>query len=195
HTLTAILEAHRVAGIVGFGVAGAYPSSGLATESVAVAERQIYGDEGVRTPEGWWSCEGIGIPLVEDAAAPIFNDFPIEESAVDVIVGALAGAGISAARGPFVTVSCCSGTRAAGEELEQRFGAICETMEGAAYAHVARLYDVPYVEIRGISNLVEDRDFTRWRLAQAAAAAADATAIAAGAWHPRSASSIATVQT
>ena len=36
------------------------------------------------------------------------------------------------------------------------------------YAHVAALHNLPYLELRGISNLVEDRDLSRWRLNEAA---------------------------
>jgi futalosine hydrolase len=41
-------------------------------------------------------------------------------------------------------------------------------MEGAAAAHVSRLYEVPFLEIRGISNLVEDRRTEDWDLPLAA---------------------------
>jgi futalosine hydrolase len=73
--------------------------------------------------------------------------------------------------GPFVTVSNCSGTAARGLELAARFGGLVEGMEGAALAHVATLYGVPWLELRAISNAVEDRDLSRWRLRDAAEAA------------------------
>ena len=44
-------------------------------------------------------------------------------------------------------------------------------MEGAAIAHVARLHGVPVGEVRGISNMVTNRDSKSWRLKEAAAAA------------------------
>jgi futalosine hydrolase len=44
-------------------------------------------------------------------------------------------------------------------------------MEGAAAAHVCALHDIPFLEVRGVSNLVEDRDRAAWRIAEAAAAA------------------------
>ena len=66
--------------------------------------------------------------------------------------------------------------------LEARFSAIAESMEGAAYAHVAALYDIPFVEVRGISNLVEDRDLSRWKLADAAAVAARAVEQIVACW-------------
>ena len=37
-------------------------------------------------------------------------------------------------------------------------------MEGAGAAHVALLYDLPFLEIRAVSNLVGDRDKRRWDL-------------------------------
>ena len=42
--------------------------------------------------------------------------------------------------------------------LEQRTGGAVESMEGAAIAHVARLHGIPVGEVRGISNLVANRD-------------------------------------
>jgi futalosine hydrolase len=70
--------------------------------------------------------------------------------------------GLPVKRGKFVTVSTCSGTSIRGQELENRFNGICENMEGAAIAHTALLYDTPLLEVRGISNMVEDRDISKW---------------------------------
>ena len=58
----------------------------------------------------------------------------------------------------------CSGVQAAGDTLAARFGGICENMEGAAAAHVAEANGIPFVEIRGISNRVVDRDLSQWNL-------------------------------
>ena len=44
-------------------------------------------------------------------------------------------------------------------------------MEGAAAAQVAELHGVPWVEVRGISNIVEDRDLKKWDIRAAAAVA------------------------
>jgi futalosine hydrolase len=73
--------------------------------------------------------------------------------------------------GPFLTLSIVTGVRALGDELHDRFGALCESMEGAAAAHVCALHDIPFLEVRGISNLVEDRDRSKWRITEAAEAA------------------------
>lgn len=183
HALTVVLERHEVAGVVGFGVGGAYPGTGLNVGDVAVATIEHYGDEGVATAAGWMSCEGIGIPLHSNADRVFFNEFPVDDGSVATVVHALHEQGLTAAAGPFVTVSCCSGTATRAAELATRYGALCETMEGAAYAHVAAIYGVPYLEVRGISNVVEDRDLSKWRLDQAAEAAATAVIAVAAVWR------------
>jgi futalosine hydrolase len=180
--LTALLETRRVCGVIGFGVGGAYPGSGLRVGDVALANVEIYGDEGVLTGDGWISTREIGIPLIENGPEPIFNAIELDREVVLRAEAALLAGRVEPVTGAFVTVSACSGTRHRGHELGARFGAICETMEGAAYAHVCAIYGTPFVEIRGISNLVEDRDLRRWRLEEAAGAAASAARLVVGAW-------------
>jgi futalosine hydrolase len=172
---TALLERTTVAALIGFGVGGAYLRGGLNVGDVAIATSEIYGDEGVESPAGWMSTEGIGIPLLDTGTRRCFNEFSIDNGLAGWLTRGVADR-YRVGHGPFVTVSCCSGTQARGDALAERFGAICETMEGAAYAHVAALYSVPFAEIRGISNLVTDRDMSSWRLSHAAEIAATVAA-------------------
>jgi futalosine hydrolase len=44
-------------------------------------------------------------------------------------------------------------------------------MEGAAVAQVAGLHAIPWLEVRGISNIVEDRALEKWNIPRAAEAA------------------------
>lgn len=179
---TALLETRAVRGMIGFGIAGAYPGSGLEVGGVAVATAAVYGDEGVHAPDGWMSTEGIGIPLLEAAGVRRFNEFPLDPRRVAAARAALEAAGVGVRTGPFVSVSACSGTAALGREMAARFGAVCEGMEGAALAHVCALYGTPFLEVRAASNHVEDRDLGRWRMADAAAAAQRAVHVVAAAW-------------
>ncbi|HEX8831325.1 MAG TPA: futalosine hydrolase [Longimicrobium sp.] len=171
HGLTALLERREVRGIIGFGVAGAYAGSTLNVGDVALASSAIYGDEGVEAPGGWISTEGIGIPLLEQRGQPVYNEITLDAAQVKRAADSLAAAGVHVRVGPFVTVSACSGTAARGAEITARFHGLVEGMEGAALAHVAAIYACPFLEVRAVSNLVEDRDLSRWRLQDAAAAA------------------------
>jgi futalosine hydrolase len=100
---------------------------------------------------------------------PLFNIWPtdrqLQEFAQPALLELAATQGIKLAAGSFVTVSTCTGTAARAIHIEQRTGGICENMEGAAVALACRQLSVPLLEIRGISNLVEDRDTSRWDLA------------------------------
>lgn len=183
HACTALLERFAVRGVIGFGLAGAYPGSGLQVGDVALATHSIYADEGVEVPGGWLPTDALGIPLMERGELRRFNDFPLDAERVSRASDALRRAGIIAEMGPFLTVSSCSGTTARGEELARRFGALCEGMEGAATAHVCALYDVPFLELRGVSNQVEDRDTQRWRISEAAEAAEGAVRIVVRSWE------------
>lgn len=183
HALTALLETRPVRGVIGFGIAGAYPGSGLSVGSVALATAAVYGDEGVAAPGGWIDTQGIGIPLWTAGETRIFNEFALDAPLVVRARAALADAGFDVRAGPFVTVSACSGTAALGEAMAARVpGALCEGMEGAALAHVAAIYQVPLLELRAVSNLVEDRDLSRWRIREAAEMAQDAVRALVAVW-------------
>jgi futalosine hydrolase len=171
HGLTALLETHVIRGVLNLGVGGAYPGCGLRVGDIALATEEVYGDEGVEAPQGWLSTEEIGIPLLHTPAGPCFNRFPLHAPRVEAARQHLEDRGFDVVAGPFVTVSCCSGTARRGRGIATRFGAVCESMEGAALAHVTTLYEVPFLALRGISNLVEDRDLGRWRLHDAIEAA------------------------
>jgi futalosine hydrolase len=154
--------------LINIGCAGAYNGSRLAVGALAIATAEIYGDEGVLTPLGWRPLDCIGIPLLKVQGKGYFNEIPLSSSLVERAIGFAAAGAIPLLSGKFVTVSTCSGTAERGRELSGRFCAICENMEGAAAAHVALMHGVEFMEIRGISNMVEDRDLSRWDIATAA---------------------------
>lgn len=168
---TWLLERYTPRLLVSTGCAGAFPGCGLAVGDLAIASSEVYADEGVLTPAGWEPLQAIGIPLVERGGHRHFNEFPLCLTASAKAMQLAAALTLPVLRGRFLTVSTCSGTTARGEELRSRFNAICENMEGAAVAHVALLYGVDCLEVRGVSNLVEDRDLSRWNIPLAAEAA------------------------
>jgi futalosine hydrolase len=172
HALTQYLATHpKPSVVIQTGIAGAYVPANIPVGSVVLADTEIYGDLGVLTLEGWQPMEEIGIPLVEaNGERPArFNYFPLDAALV-ARASAIGGALITRT-GPFLTLSIVTGVQILGDELYERFAAICESMEGAAAAHVCAIHDVPFLEVRGISNLVEDRDRSKWKIKEAADAA------------------------
>lgn len=159
---TQSIERYRPSLIINTGCGGAYCHSGLSVGDLAIATAEVYGDEGVLTVGGWHTLEIIGIPSVERKGNRYSNEFPLSMELAAKSFQLASSLGLPVKRGKFITVSTCSGTKARGDELERRFSGICENMEGAAIAHTAVLYDIPLLEVRGISNMVEDRDISRW---------------------------------
>jgi len=178
-----ILTGYNPAAIIVFGIGGAYPSSNAKIGNVAIAKEEIAGDEGVLTLDGFKDTEFIGIPLLETSTSVIYTTYPARESLVKHALQALhTNLDADLHLGTFVTLSTCTGTTARARELEERYHGLCENMEGAAVAQVAELHNIPWIEVRGISNIVEDRDLQKWDIPSAALAAQQAVLHILGAW-------------
>lgn len=147
------------AGVVNFGVAGAYLGTGVQLLDICLAATENLGDLGI--------CAGIETRPFSDEHLPVAISWELDPTLLTRARAILAAQGVACRAGNFVTVSGVSGTEVRGCFLRDRFGAICENMEGAAVARVCAAYSLPALEMRCVSNLVEDRDPRRWRLADA----------------------------
>jgi futalosine hydrolase len=157
HGVTVSVLQEPPTAIISCGVGGAYPSSGLQVGDVVAADEEIYGDLGAQSPTGFLSMRALGFPVVA-GPPPLFDELPMQLFPAEKRVR-------------FVTVSTCTGTEAVAREIEARTRGAIENMEGAAIAHVARLHGISVGEVRGVSNIVTNRDKSKWRLKDAAEAA------------------------
>jgi futalosine hydrolase len=157
YALTRFLTEHPARAVVACGIGGAYPGSGLEIGDVVCAETETYGDLGAESADGLLDMERLGFPVI-DSEPPLFNRLPLDLFPAK-------------RRVPFVTCCTCTGTELKAAALAARTGGGVESMEGAAVVHVARLMGVRVGEVRGISNLVGNRDRAGWRVEKAAAAA------------------------
>lgn len=176
HAATLLISQFNPESIIIFGVGGAYPSSGANVGDIVLASEEIDGDGGVLTFEGFKDTEYIGIPLVQKEGALFYNRFPsckkLFAAAHKVLSPPKTRGRIHIGR--FVTLSTCTGTSVRAKELEGRYKALCENMEGAAAAQTAIIHGIPWLEVRGVSNIVEDRDLKKWDIPRAAQAAQEA---------------------
>jgi futalosine hydrolase len=160
HAATMAAMLNRPEAIVVCGVGGAYPDAGLAVGDVVCAGMECYGDLGASSPSGFLDMKTLGFPVVR-GASPIYNDVPMTIQPL-------------ARQVKFVTVSTCTGADDTARAIASRTGGAVENMEGAAVAHVGQLLGVAVGEVRGISNMVTNRDTKSWRLQEAATAAQEA---------------------
>lgn len=178
HAATLLLTHASSEALIVFGIGGAYRSSGAIVGDLALAQEEVAGDEGVLTPDGFKDTTYIGIPLLKTATSMIYHTFPASKMLTEQAQRSLSSRQVEAGSrlhmGTFITLSTCTGTSARAEELEARYHGLCENMEGAAAAQVAASHTVPWMEVRGISNLVEDRNLKTWDIPRAAQAAQNA---------------------
>jgi futalosine hydrolase len=161
HSTTLILERNEIDYLILFGVGGAY--SGAKVGDVVVAKSENYAEEGVIIGAGWQPMDFTGFALLKKEIE-YFNTFPMDRKLMQLAINASKNVGLHAFSGNFITVSQCSGTSVVGEIMQKRFNGICENMEGAAVAHICAIYGKPMIEIRGISNMIGDRDLKKWNL-------------------------------
>jgi futalosine hydrolase len=162
------LSKKRVDCVILFGVCGAYADTEVDILDICLAEEEHFGDFGVATESE--------IQYFTEDILKNKLDFNLKSSLFDKIKINLTALEIPYKSGHFVTVNSCSGTLTRGNFLRDRFGAICENMEGAAVARVCETYRVPIVELRCVSNMVEDRDESKWKIKEAVAKGNEALA-------------------
>ncbi len=153
--------------VINFGTGGLYPGAGGKDTHLAVAEKEIYADEGVLLEKGFYDLSFMKLSIATGVTPPLFNEIPIDKRLFSTLKKAAKKTGPPIAWGTFLTVSTVTGTDKRAKQLRRRYGAVCENMEGAAVGHVAYLYGIPFGEIRGISNTVGRRDRRNWRLREA----------------------------
>jgi futalosine hydrolase len=67
-----------------------------------------------------------------------------------------------------ITVNTVHGNDRSIGEVTRRFGSeIVESMEGAAFMYVCLIHDVPFAQVRAVSNRVERRNRAGWKMQEA----------------------------
>ena len=145
--------------VINFGVGGAYPDAGVEVLDLCLARQEVMGDFGVCFDN---RIESFTSDIAES------HSYALENSYLEQASQLFQKQQVRFQQGTFVTVNCVSGTTQRGLLLRDTYQAVCENMEGAAVARVCREFDTPMLELRCISNMVEDRDKSRWKIQEAA---------------------------
>jgi futalosine hydrolase len=144
--------------VLNFGVAGAYAGSGAKLLDLCLAEREVLGDFGI--------CHAERIePFAGQLASR--SVFPLDSRYLAQAAEILGAQESGCKKGVFVTVNGASATAERGALLRAAHNGLCENMEGGAVARVCEEFAVPCLEVRCVSNMVEDRNLANWQLAAA----------------------------
>lgn len=136
--------------IINLGIAGAYDLEVFPIGSVVNVISDQFGDLGATEQDGTWlDLADIGLANKDslvfsqvNKGLNLFQDLPTAQG---------------------LTLQRTSGQAEQIAHLRRTFPqAQLESMEGAAVFHLAQHFDLPFFQIRAVSNLVEPRDRSKW---------------------------------
>lgn len=139
------------------GVAGAF-NRDLPLGGLVIVQEELLGDLGAEDNGKYKDMFELDLlnanekPFVNKKLINTFQDFPLKLKL------------------PFVTslsVNMVSGTSETIKFREEHYGCDIENMEGAAFHYVCLKKKLPFLQVRSISNYVEPRDKSRWKMKEA----------------------------
>lgn len=164
HITQTILQ-HRPDFMIQVGVAGSYTAD-LPRESVALIQSEIIGDSGVIESGLFRDLFELGLQKEND---PPFHEKKLENPHLHYA---------QAAGWPLVTGITVNEMTTNPERiawLKSHYGAVTESLEGAAFHYAGLMLDIPFFQIRAISNFVGERDKSQWSIHAAIQKACHAT--------------------
>lgn len=141
--------------IINIGIAGSYRKD-IKLGQVVVVDWDCFGDYGIDDNGLFISLSNVGFANascnVNGLSNPWLRELNIPKDILKV-------------RG--VTLSTASGSEETVSKIEQSWNPDIETMEGAAVFYVCLLLNKPFICLRAISNFVEPRDKSKWKVKEA----------------------------
>lgn len=143
--------------VVQVGVAGCFDPS-VPLGNIFVVKDDLPGDIGVEEDGKWKDIFDLKL---EKPGYPPFEKKRLPNQHIDqynLLQLPLATA---------VTVNEISTRQDRIQQLKKKYDPLLETMEGAALHYVCRELNIPFLQIRSVSNYVGERDKTKWQLQEA----------------------------
>ena len=166
HAITAVIQQDCPKLIIQTGCAGGFKQVGLKIGDICIADKEIDAHLGIEAEDKNCLPRQLSFPLYKDDKKEIISsystDLKLSQKAEDILKKKFCDTLIM--RGKFITVSTITATDKTAQKYFNAFNCIAENMEGAASAFIALIYNIPFIEIRAISNLCGKRDKGRWDL-------------------------------
>lgn len=143
--------------ILNIGIAGSFDNE-IEPESIVWVSKEFPGDFGAISPQGFLPAAGLGLLLADD--------FPFTEGGIKAPEPFFEISGIRKVQS--ITVQQVTGTKDSIRSMRETWPhAQIENMEGLAVFYVASMFNIPFAEIRSISNRVEPRNRDNWKMKEA----------------------------
>jgi futalosine hydrolase len=140
--------------VIQAGIAGSFSKKIKKGEVVAV-DQDVFGDIGVAGKKKFKTLFQAGFGNA--------NEFPFTNGWL--VNSKIPETGLRKVKA--VTINKISGRKKQTKLLQKMFAAEVESMEGAAFHFVCLQQNVPFLQLRSISNVVGERDKTKWEIENA----------------------------
>jgi len=141
--------------IINIGIAGSY-NDDITTGDVVLVENDCFADSGIEEKDGF-------VPLWESGLSQA-NEFPFYDGLLKPDNDLLVNLPDSLRRVKAITLNTASGTESTISRLRNSFNPDIETMEGAAVLFAALKKGIPAIQLRSVSNKVEPRNRSEWKI-------------------------------
>lgn len=151
-TLTQHVFHHTPDLVIQAGIAGCFDYS-IALGETVVVENESLGDTGVLEAGAWKDL--FDMRLLDDNEEPFVNKL-LTNGQINKWNG------LDLPKVNSVTVNQITASDDRREMLKIKYNADIESMEGASLHYVCRLFSIPFIQIRSLSNYVGERDKRNW---------------------------------
>ncbi len=167
-SLTAMVEKKLPSLILMIGCAGGFQQAGLAIGDIGIATEEIDAHLGIEPDENGGLPSPLPFNIGFLGETPVKHRIRLNQDmtlfAEQVIQHRFENERVTIRSGPFITVSTITASDRRAALYYDTYRPCMESMEGVAAAYVAGLYDVPFIEIRAVSNLVGNRNRNAWNI-------------------------------
>jgi futalosine hydrolase len=156
YSITRAFQQYQPQVAIQAGIGGCFDKN-ISLGKVVTVSQELFGDIGVLEQGKWRSVFDMGFAKPDQKP---FKNGVLKNPYKKM----LTRAGLDSVAG--VTINEISTNKARISLLKAR-GAVVESMEGAALHYVALMEKIPFLQIRGISNYVGERDKRKWNIKDA----------------------------
>lgn len=146
---------------VNIGIAGSYDLEKFPVGSIALIEKEYFGDLGFMTASGFLT--------LFDSNTLDSNLFPFKDGALEMLplTDYFNDIASTYKRATGVTVQTISGGEETCNRLIKKYSPHIETMEGAAFFYVCLNEYVKFIQLRSVSNKVGEENTAKWETPKA----------------------------
>ena len=143
--------------IIQAGIAGSFDNN-INLGDVVVVQQECLGDTGVQERGEWKDIFDMGFQQANEL--PFNNKYIENEWSANYNI-------LQLKEVTGVTINQVTTDQARIGMLQTKYGAQVERMEGASLHYVCKLFNIPFIQIRAISNYVGERDKRKWKIKEA----------------------------